>query len=298
MHVGWGACMFIDTLNWHAAKLAACSAALSLIVMVESHASSPVAARPDLERQVSAPTPASDAVVPAATASPFEERFDHVQLSLFDRIMSAPEYRESTFHAFRHYAPAADAVEGAASTYDPTNAGDRDAGSMQTSSGEIYDPEGWSAAIQIDLRWQFGGVRYGRNYVPTYALVECNGRRAIVKINDVGPLRPGRVIDLNTRAMRYFDPSMQIGVLKDVKVTQLAGTDIAAGPVDDAPMFTVQVAQVPQWPISEPASESAPYLARDLDNHPEFRPLLVLGERIALFGRSKTALRRQAELVE
>ena len=36
---------------------------------------------------------------------------------------------------------------------------------------------------------------------------------AIVKINDVGPLAPGRVIDLNERAMRFFDASLERGLL-------------------------------------------------------------------------------------
>src|SRR5690606_2845553 len=130
-----------------------------------------------------------------------------------------------------------DSVEGDASTYDPTDPTDRDSGSLQTSSGERYDPEAWTAAIRIDLRDQFGGVRYGKNYVPSFALVEGNGRRLIVRINDVGPLRPGRVIDLNTRAMRYLDPTMELGVIPDVKVTPLTGSEIAAGPVENAPAF-------------------------------------------------------------
>jgi hypothetical protein len=34
-----------------------------------------------------------------------------------------------------------------------------------------------------------------------------------VKINDVGPLEPGRVIDLNEQTMRYFDPGMRRGLI-------------------------------------------------------------------------------------
>ena len=68
---------------------------------------------------------------------------------------------------------------------------------IETASGELYDPEAWSAAIQIGLRGAFGGIHYGRNYRPAFALVECGDRRAIVRVNDVGPLMPGRVIDLN-----------------------------------------------------------------------------------------------------
>lgn len=63
----------------------------------------------------------------------------------------------------------------------------------------------------------FGGVRRGRKL--RYALVEGSGRKVIVKINDVGPLAPGRVIDLNRQTMRYFDPSLQRGLIPNVKVT-------------------------------------------------------------------------------
>ena len=46
-------------------------------------------------------------------------------------------------------------------------------------------------------------------------IIDTQGRHAlekvlideIIRINDVGPLLPGRIIDLNERAMRYFDPS-------------------------------------------------------------------------------------------
>src|SRR6185312_12539943 len=41
-----------------------------------------------------------------------------------------------------------------------------------------------------------------------------------------------------------------------------------------------------------------PNLGRQFHDHPQLCPLLVLGEHIALLGRSKSTLRRQAELVE
>ena len=88
-------------------------------------------------------------------------------------------------------------VFGAASTYDPWTANDPEG--IETASGELYDPETWTAAIQIELRGAFGGIHYGRNYRPSFALVECGDKRAIVRVNDVGPLMPGRIIDLNTR---------------------------------------------------------------------------------------------------
>jgi rare lipoprotein A len=127
------------------------------------------------------------------------------------------------------------AITGTASTYNPYRHGD-DSGGFQTASGEFYDPAAWTAAIQIDLRARAGGVRYGRLYQPTYVLVESDGKRAIVKINDVGPLKPGRVIDLNERAMRYFDPYLRRGLLTDVKLTLLPGADWTPGPIADAPV--------------------------------------------------------------
>src|SRR4051794_19361303 len=42
----------------------------------------------------------------------------------------------------------------------------------------------------------------------------------------------------------------------------------------------------------------APDLFGDLDDHPQLRPLLLLGQDIAFLGRGEAALRRQRELVE
>jgi len=108
----------------------------------------------------------------------------------------------------------------------------------ETASGERYDPEKWTAAIQIDLRDSFGGVGFGKDYRAVYALVESGGKRMIVKINDVGPLRPGRVIDLNERAMRYFDDTLLLGLLPDVKVTALPSGDWMPGPIVSDPAKT------------------------------------------------------------
>lgn len=124
-------------------------------------------------------------------------------------------------------------VIGIASTYNPFRDGPTEGG-VQTASGELYDPTAWTAAIQADLRAQFGGVRYGRLYRPAYVLVECGDKQAIVKINDVGPLKPGRVIDLNERSMRYFDPFLRRGLLPDVRITLLPGEDWTPGPLGGA----------------------------------------------------------------
>jgi rare lipoprotein A len=122
-------------------------------------------------------------------------------------------------------------IVGTASMYDPFQPGYKEGG-IQTASGERYDPIAWTAAIQIDLRETFGGVRYGKDYRPAYALVEVANKRAVIKINDVGPLKPGRVIDLNKQTMRYFDPTLQRGIVHSVKITPLPGDGWALGPID------------------------------------------------------------------
>ncbi|HKA75522.1 MAG TPA: septal ring lytic transglycosylase RlpA family protein [Pseudolabrys sp.] len=121
-------------------------------------------------------------------------------------------------------------VVGVVSTYNPFRDRTQE-GDAQTASGELYDPAAWTAAIQVDLRNQFGGVRYGRLYQPTYALVESGDKQLIVKINDVGSLKPGRVLDLNEKSMRHFDPFLSRGLLADVKITLLPGEDWTPGPV-------------------------------------------------------------------
>jgi len=122
-------------------------------------------------------------------------------------------------------------IVGTASMYDPFQPGYREGG-IQTASGELYDPVAWTAAIQTDLRETFGGVRHGKEYRPAYALVEVANRRAIIKINDVGPLKPGRVIDFNSQTMRYFDPTLQRGLVHSVKITPLPGDGWETGPIN------------------------------------------------------------------
>jgi rare lipoprotein A len=121
-------------------------------------------------------------------------------------------------------------IVGTASMYDPFQPG-YDEGGIKTASGELYDPIAWTAAIQTDLRETFGGVRHGKDYRPAYALVEVANKRAIIKINDVGPLKPGRVIDFNKQTMRYFDPTLQRGIFHSVRITPLPGDGWATGPI-------------------------------------------------------------------
>jgi rare lipoprotein A len=58
-------------------------------------------------------------------------------------------------------------------------------------------------------------------------------KKVIVKINDVGPLMPGRIIDFNERTMRYFDPTLRLGVIQNVRVTPLLGNNWTPGPVTE-----------------------------------------------------------------
>ena len=129
-----------------------------------------------------------------------------------------------------------DGIFGIASTYDPFAALNQPEG-FETASGEFYDPDTWTAAIRTDLRDRFGGIRFGRNYRPTFALVECGDMKAIVRVNDVGPLAPGRIIDLSDRTMRYFDPDFHLGLLNNVVVTPLPGENWTAGPLTDDPQI-------------------------------------------------------------
>jgi len=135
-------------------------------------------------------------------------------------------------------------ISGAASTYNPYRPGWREGG-RHTASGELYDPAAWTAAIKTTLRHQFGGVHYGRDYRPAYALVESADKQVIVKINDVGPLTPGRVIDLNERTMHYFDPTLERGLIRRVKVTPLLGTYWTPGPVEVTAKMAVRSRRSP-----------------------------------------------------
>ena len=123
-------------------------------------------------------------------------------------------------------------IVGVASMYNPYRPGIQEGG-KETASGEPYDPTAWAAAIQTDLREQFGGVRYGKDYKPSYALVECADRQVVIKINDVGPLKSGRIIDFNEQTMRYFDSTLQLGLIAGVTVTPLLGDDWSPGPIEE-----------------------------------------------------------------
>ncbi len=141
-------------------------------------------------------------------------------------------------------------IVGTASMYNPFRPG-HDSGGIKTASGELYDPIAWTAAIQTDLRETFGGVRYGKDYRPAYALVEAGAKRAIIKINDVGPLKPGRIIDFNEQTMRYFDPSLQLGIVHGIKITPLRGDGWDLGPIKSTGVTSHSFAQLMAPPSAD-----------------------------------------------
>ena len=173
-----------------------------------------------------------------ALATVFAMPFDYSQASVAVNIRATEALRTPASGLAKlpfasRFIPASEPIEGIASTYNPGDPSDRDSGGYSTASGEKYDPEDWSAAIRTDLRDKFSFGK--RSCQSTYALVESADKRLIVKINDVGPLRPDRIIDLNIQAMRYFDPTLELGLIKNVKVTPLVGNDMAPGPVVNDP---------------------------------------------------------------
>ena len=181
------------------------------------------------------------------------------------------------------------AITGIASMYNPNNPYDFDAGTTETASGQSYNDEGWTAAIQTELRAQFGGVRFGRKYQAAFALVQVDNKQAIVRINDVGPLMPGRIIDLNERTMRYFDPGLRRGLLRNIQVTPLIGADWVAGPLIETArsmLPTGSSARRPRLPQPPRRSSAASPTARP---RPAYCPPRSRRSRIAATGKAGRA---------
>lgn len=97
--------------------------------------------------------------------------------------------------------PSGKVRSGQASWYGPGFEGN------STSAGETFRTSKLTAAIQIGLRDEYGGVN--RNSQLYYAKVTNtgNGKSVVVKINDVGPLAPGRIIDLSEAAFKRISTS-------------------------------------------------------------------------------------------
>jgi rare lipoprotein A len=141
---------------------------------------------------------------------------------------------------------------------------------QKTASGEQYDPDGYTAAAQLEIRHKFGGIKFGRLYRPAYAVGEHGGKKIIVRFNDVGPLRPGRKFDLSRATMAYFDPTLEKGLLPDFRMTPLPlGRTYPVGPVTDEQLAELGIgdgefrivpadATTPQEPSAETANTPAP----------------------------------------
>jgi rare lipoprotein A len=155
-------------------------------------------------------------------------------------------------------------IIGAASFYDDPG---------ETASGEQYDPAAFTAAAQLKIRDKFGGIKFGRLYQPSYGIAEYAGKKLILKFNDVGPLRPGRMFDLSRAAMKYFDDSLDKGVLPDVKVTVLPlGRDYAAGPVTDEQLAALGFADTGIKLASIDPNDLAASTARQIAAEPSIAP--------------------------
>jgi rare lipoprotein A len=129
-------------------------------------------------------------------------------------------------------APAEEAIVGIASFYDDP---------QRTASGEPYDPNAFTAAAQLKIRDKFGGIRFGVKYQPAFAVAEYENKKLIIKVNDVGPLRPGRKFDLSRAAMAYFG-GLEKGLLQEFKVTPLPlGQTYVAGPVTDVELAALGI---------------------------------------------------------
>ncbi len=84
----------------------------------------------------------------------------------------------------------------------------------RTASGEVYDMHAMTAAHKTMP-------------LPSYARVRnpANGREVIVRINDRGPFKPSRIIDLSQAAARH----LRIGGTATVEVTRLMHDEIRSG---------------------------------------------------------------------
>ncbi len=146
---------------------------------------------------------------------------------------------------------------GAASTYNPrceTDPRERAWGNT-TATGIPYNENEWTAAIQLSIARNercgigSGGVCYAAVQVP-------QGRAAIIKITDNGPLAPGRVIDLNEKSMRYLSYEKKgncSGLIENVRVCLLNGTQFALGPIDekDAAEWAKRVVGAPEGVVTD-----------------------------------------------
>ena len=105
-----------------------------------------------------------------------------------DAPESPPTAPPSTAPPVAERPPSSHRLEGRASWYGPGFAG------RQTANGEVFDPSQLTAAHKT---LPFGTRVRVANL--------SNGRSVVVRINDRGPFKPGRIIDLSRRAAELID---------------------------------------------------------------------------------------------
>src|SRR5690349_7409335 len=75
----------------------------------------------------------------------------------------APAQSTAMSHSMMLEVTTGEVITGIASFYDDPG---------ETASGEMYDPDAFTAAALIEIRGKFGGIRFGRLYQPSYAIAE------------------------------------------------------------------------------------------------------------------------------
>lgn len=159
--------------------------------------------------------------IPLPPSRPPEAPHPNDQINQIPRKAEPNSYSPSNGQTFR----------GAASFY----SGLPSEGGSKTSTGERVDPNSYTGALQSDLAKQYGGLRKGGIWADVTD--EKTGKKVRVYLNDTGPLRPGRVVDLSPKAFGEFGP-LSKGVHPNMRVDVLPpaqGKPYRGGPVTDDP---------------------------------------------------------------
>jgi rare lipoprotein A len=154
-------------------------------------------------------------------------------------ILSSSVYSVPTIQLAATSIPTSSCVKatfkGIASTYNPNKPGWK-TGGQSLATGGTYNPNEYEAALQLDLAKQYR-CGYGAGAVCQAIVQTPSGKSLLLRINDNGPLVPGRIIDLNEKSMRYLSGGSlgdNSGLLKDVTVTLLCdSSNTQLGPLND-----------------------------------------------------------------
>jgi rare lipoprotein A len=137
-------------------------------------------------------------------------------------------------------------------------------GGAMTSTGERVRPDTYSGALQTDLAKQYGGLR--KNGVWADVVDDATGKRVRVYLNDTGPLRPGRMVDLSPKAFQEFAP-LSKGVVPNLRMEMLPpappGSPYKGGPVGGGNAFNNGAPPIP-W-LSNPRLLRSPRFNQTLN---------------------------------